>query len=131
MIEPDNRVTEIIFTQSLSKIQHYFFFVLYSKQTEQKEWISVKEAKCGSCEFFLQHYIIDRRRCSTVNCGHCTYSRIKKRTPDMSACEHYVECTERGLPDRAEVIHYLTTDFLKEILNMALPPEIGEDEGFD
>ena len=91
----------------------------------------MKEVTCRSCKFFLQHYIVDSRRCTTVNCGHCTYYRVKKRTPDMPACEHYSECAERHLPDRAEVIHYLTTDFLKGILKMALPPEIEEDEGFD
>ena len=86
----------------------------------------MREKTCSDCQHFYQHYVIDRQRATSINCGHCSRPRLKKRTPDAPACDYFEECTEQDLPNRIEVINYLTTDFLKEILEMSLPPEIEE-----
>ena len=87
---------------------------------------------CSYCIHFYQHYILDSQRCTTVNCGHCTYPWIKACKPHSPACEHFEECAERDLPDREQVISFLTTEFPEAILKKPLPPEIvGKDAGFE
>lgn len=81
---------------------------------------------CKECEHFRQHYVLDAQRGTPVNCGHCVYPGIKHRRPDTSACRYFVQCTGKDLPNRDEVVSFLTTDFLKEILKMGLPPELGD-----
>ena len=87
---------------------------------------------CKQCAHFHQHYVVDTQRCAAVNCGHCFYPRPKKRTPITPACTYF---TPRemppSLPDRQEVINFLTKDLLQHILELELPPEVTEDEGFD
>ena len=78
---------------------------------------------CKSCRHFRQHYILDEQSCRSVNCGHCTQPRLKHRRPRQPACAFYAPCDPQALPDRREVIHYLTTDFLQHILQLELPPE--------
>ena len=90
------------------------------------------EKICKNCAHYRRHYILDKQRCTPVNCGHCIYPRIKKREPNRAACEYFEYRDNRvDLPDREEVVSFLTTDFLKEVLRMALPPMVEEDEGFD
>ena len=90
------------------------------------------ERICKNCVHYRRHYVLNRERCTPVNCGHCTYPRIKGRKPDHEACAHFEFQDNSGdLPDRQEVIDYLTTDFLREVLEKRLPPEVGRDEGFD
>ena len=83
----------------------------------------MENAKCGSCAHFRQHYILDKQSCRAINCGHCSQPRLKHRRPEQAACLHYAPCTDNALPNRREVIHYLTTDFLQYILQLELPPE--------
>ena len=89
-----------------------------------------EERICKTCAHYRRHYIIDKERCTAVNCGHCVCIRIKKRRPDDRACEHYIfRDNDAEIPDREEVISYLTTDFLKGILEKALPPYVEMDAG--
>ena len=87
----------------------------------------MSEKQCNECKYFHQHYILDSQRCATVHCGHCTYPRIKHRKPDAPACAYFERCAERDLPDRNQVISFLTTTFLEEILKLQLPPEVKGD----
>ena len=80
--------------------------------------------QCKNCIHFYQHYILDEQRCTAVNCGHCSYPRPKHRKPENRGCDHYQERTQPpGLPDRKAVIDFLTTDLLRYILSLELPPE--------
>lgn len=82
---------------------------------------------CKNCAHYRRHYVLEKERCSPINCGHCTHCRIKKRKPDRAACEHFeFRDNSADLPDRQEVISFLTTDFLREILKKPLPPELGD-----
>ena len=87
---------------------------------------------CNNCAHYRRHYVLGRERCTPVNCGHCSYPRIKRREPDNPACEHFEYRDHSGdLPDRQGVISYLTTEFLRDVLAKQLPPVIEGDEGFD
>ena len=82
---------------------------------------------CKDCQHFLQHYILDDQNCSAINCGHCVFPQIKHRKPYTTACKHLVlKDHPPSLPNRMEVIRFLTTDILQEIMNLPLPPEIAE-----
>ena len=75
---------------------------------------------------------MDRDSCMAINCGHCICVRIKQRKLDTKVCDKFVfRDNDANLPDREGVVNYLTTEFLKEVLEKALPPEIVEDEEFD
>ena len=90
------------------------------------------EKVCKNCAHYRRHYIMDRDSCMAINCGHCICVRIKQRKPDAKACDQFVfRDNDANLPDREGVISYLTTDFLQEVLEKMLPPEIIMDEGFD
>ena len=85
---------------------------------------------CKDCAYFQQHYILDKDCCRRVYCGHCTHGRVKNRKPDRTACEHYKFQDQRSMfPDRQEVVHFLTTEFLKKVLEKPLPPDVVEDSG--
>ena len=86
---------------------------------------------CKNCIHYRQHYILDIECCIPVNCGHCTNIRIKHRKPDSSACDCFKLQTNTVLPNRQETIYFLTTEFLKRILEKPLPPEIKEDRRFE
>ena len=91
------------------------------------------EPKCKHCTHFHQHYVIDSQCCTPINCGHCTYPRLKRRTPATPACVHFSQREgAEDLPDRREIINFLTKDMLEHILSLPLPPVVGAaDEGFD
>lgn len=87
------------------------------------------EPRCKTCVHYFRHYILDRQRCTPIDCGHCGYPRIKHREPNHRACDRYELRKEPpNLPDRDRVIHYLTTEFLQFVLEHALPPEIDDRE---
>jgi len=82
-----------------------------------------------SCMHFVQHYYLDSKYGAAVDCGHCIHGRFKHRHPGSPACKHYAARTSPpDLPDRAGMIRYLTTDFLKQLLQMELPPEMRDRE---
>ena len=47
------------------------------------------EPVCKTCTHYRQHYVLDEQRCTSVNCGNCTYPRLKHREPNATACLHY------------------------------------------
>jgi len=83
----------------------------------------MEATKCRTCQHFRQHYILDNQSCRAINCPHCTKSHLKHRRPGQTACPHYTPCPNSALPNRREVIRFLTTDFLQYILQLELPPE--------
>ena len=85
----------------------------------------MNNSTCKNCAHYRQHYIIDEQSCTTVDCGHCIYPRIKHRQPRHPACGHYVCRTiPPALPSRERVVHYLTTELPQYILSLDLPPEL-------
>ena len=47
-----------------------------------------QEKICGTCKYFAQHYRKWGKGYHEVDCGHCKYPRIKKRTKDQT-CPHW------------------------------------------
>ena len=44
----------------------------------------MEEKTCGTCKYFAQHYRKWGKGYHEVDCGHCKYPRIKKRTKDQT-----------------------------------------------
>lgn len=82
----------------------------------------MEQPVCKDCTHFRQHFILDEQSCSAVSCGHCAYPRLKYRRPDEKVCPHF-QAGAHPLPDRAKVVHYLTTEILDYVMGLALPPE--------
>jgi len=95
--------------------------------------MSEKEQEiCKTCAHYWRHYLLHKDRATAVNCGHCVAGRLKKRKPDDIACEYYEYCDHStDLPDRREVVDFLSTEFLQWVQAMVLPLEVDRDEGFE
>ena len=88
----------------------------------------MNDQTCKSCVHFRQHYVLDEQRGMAVGCGHCVYPRIKHRKPDGTACVHFeMRMEPLDLPDREQVVSFLTTEVLQHILDLKLPPEIEQE----
>jgi len=81
---------------------------------------------CANCSYYLRHYTFDARKIFRVYCGHCTFSRPKRKLPDAKACENFIP----GLPqeDAFASKEYLSKELLAYMLSLELLPEIGNKE---
>lgn len=86
----------------------------------------MNEPQCKSCTFFRQHYTLSENKLIEVNCGHCAYTRPKKRNPKAWACDNYAP--GHGTADAFVTKTYLSKALLHHILNMELLPPIGTEE---
>ena len=86
----------------------------------------MSEKQCDSCQFYLRHYTLNKRNIFRVYCGHCTFSRPRRKRPDAKACEHYAP----GTPQEDAFVskEYLSKELLQYMLRLELLPEI-EDRG--
>ena len=84
----------------------------------------MSKQQCRNCQYYLQYFTLDNRKIFRVYCGHCTFSRAKRKTPDSKACENYVP----GHPQENAFIskEYLSKELLQYVLNLELLPEIEE-----
>ena len=79
---------------------------------------------CRNCSFYLQHYALKDGQLFRVHCGHCTFSRVRRKQPDASACENF---QMREVDEDAFVTkNYLCKELLRHVLNMELLPDIKE-----
>ncbi|MCL2884932.1 MAG: hypothetical protein FWF49_05550 [Oscillospiraceae bacterium] len=46
---------------------------------------------CGTCRYFIQHYVPWGDGYTAIPTGHCICLRIKTRSGDKTACENYEE----------------------------------------
>lgn len=84
----------------------------------------MKEAKCGVCRFFVQHYGLNNQKFFRLCCGHCTFSAAKGRRPDAKACENFIPG-----PDDTDAFaskEYLSKELLQYVLHLSLLPEIED-----
>lgn len=79
---------------------------------------------CRNCRFYIQHYGLKNGQLFRVHCGHCTFSRARRRKPDTAACENFQpgETDEEAFVTRT----YLSKELLRYVLDMELLPEIKE-----
>ena len=82
----------------------------------------MSENKCKNCQYYLQHYTFNKRKIFRVNCGHCTFSWVKHKKPDKSACENFVP----GTPQEDAFVskEFLNKELLQYMLRLELLPEI-------
>ena len=86
----------------------------------------MKAPQCKDCAFFRQHYTLSERKLITVNCGHCTFHRPKRKKPSVGACPNYIPGTKDA--DAFVSQEYLSKSLLQHILNMELLPPIVTDK---
>jgi len=81
--------------------------------------------QCKNCTHFWQHYALSNRRIFRVYCGHCTFTKPKRKRPDHAACEHF----EPAPSDEAAFVNkeYLSKELLQYLLQLELLPPIVED----
>ena len=79
---------------------------------------------CRQCKYYRQHYTLDDRRIFRVYCGHCIFSRAKRKLPDAKACENFIE----GMADEAAFAQkeYLSKELLQYLLHLELLPPIED-----
>lgn len=82
------------------------------------------EKQCKNCQHYLQHFALNNRRIFRVNCGHCTFTRPKRKQPDAKACENFIP---GSVPEDAFASkEYLSKQLLQYVLSLDLLPEIEE-----
>lgn len=80
------------------------------------------EKHCKDCQYFLQHYTLDKRKIFRVHCGHCTFGKPRQKRPDTKACESFVpgEAQENAFVSK----EYLSKELLQYMLRLELLPDI-------
>ena len=84
------------------------------------------EQQCKNCLHFLQHYTFNDHRLIRVYCGHCRFSRPKRKFPNSPACENYAP--GRTPEDTFTSKEYLTKELLQYVLHLELLPKIEDGE---
>lgn len=46
---------------------------------------------CEECKYFEQHYVRAKGGYIPVGCGHCTFPRVKFRSPKNPLCANFLE----------------------------------------
>ena len=90
----------------------------------KKVVIYMDEKFCKSCVHYIQHYGLNKRRLYRLNCGHCTFPKIRNRRPYTVACAYYMpgEADEAAFASK----EYLSKELLQYLLHLELLPEIQE-----
>jgi len=78
--------------------------------------------QCNNCGYYVQHYVLGKNKLFEVYCGHCVYSRTKRKKPDAKACESYMPV--RPVEDSFVTKEYLSKALLQKVLDMELLPSI-------
>ena len=81
---------------------------------------------CSNCRYYLRHYTFNNKKIFRVYCGHCTFSKPKRKQPDAKVCENYIPGTDQE--DAFVSKEYLSKELLHYLLSLELLPEI-EDKG--
>ena len=56
---------------------------------------------CENCKYFRQHYVhFYENHYTPIPCGHCTYPRLKHRTPNTEACFRFLAKGEQPVPNK-------------------------------
>lgn len=79
---------------------------------------------CETCEYFRQHYALDKKKIFRVCCGHCTFARPVKKTQYTKACANYRQGKkdEDSFPSK----EYLSKELLQYMMKLELLPEIQQ-----
>ena len=78
---------------------------------------------CKNCEYFRQHYSLDKRKIFRVFCGHCVFGRVKRKRP-YNSCENFVQ--RESEEDIFVSKEYLSKDLLEYMMRLELFPGVEE-----
>ena len=82
--------------------------------------------QCKECQYYLQHYTLDKRKIFRVYCGHCTLGKAKRKRPDAKTCQSF---TPRPPQEEAFVSkEYLSKELIQYMLRLELLPEVKASE---
>ena len=82
----------------------------------------MNEKQCNDCQYYLRHYTFDKGKIFRVYCGHCIFSRAKRRRPDAKACENFAPGSSQE--DVFASKEYLSKELLQYMLSLELLPGI-------
>lgn len=82
------------------------------------------EKRCENCQYFRQHYILDKSTLLRVHYGHCVFANAKGKRTDAKACENF----EPGAADEDAFVTktYLSKAILEYVFKLELLPVIQE-----
>lgn len=82
------------------------------------------ERQCKECQYYLQHYTLDKRKIFRVYCGHCTLDRPKQKLPDAKACNDFIPgaAQENAFASK----EYLSKELLQYVLSLEQLPEVKD-----
>ena len=80
------------------------------------------ERQCNECRYYLQHYTFYSRKILRVHCGHCIFSRAKRKLPDAKACKNFIPGSSPEEMFASK--EYLSKELLQYVLSLELLPEI-------
>ena len=88
----------------------------------------MEEYRCKHCVFYLQHYILSKKKLIRIYAGHCTNPKVRNKRPDSPACDHFMP----GTPDEDAFVNkeYLSKELLQYLLHLELLPEIEDRTSF-
>lgn len=80
--------------------------------------------QCKQCQYYVQHYALDKRQIFRVYCGHCTFFGARRKLPHAGACENFIP----GIDDSEAFAskEYLSKELLEYVLSLDLLPPIEE-----
>lgn len=84
----------------------------------------MNEKRCENCQYFRQHYALDKCTIFRVYYGHCTFANARGKRPDAKACENFIPGTADA--DAFVTKEYLSKALLEYILRLELLPVIKE-----
>lgn len=86
----------------------------------------MNEQHCADCQHYLRHYTFNSRKIFRVHCGHCTFSRPKRKQPDAKTCQNFTPSSPQE--DVFVTKEYLSKELLQYVLQLDLLPEICDRE---
>ena len=86
----------------------------------------MEQHQCKECQYFLQHYTLNKRKIFRICCGHCTLDRIRRKLPDARACAQFAA----GLAQEDAFVskEYLSKELLSYMLHLELLPNIEDNK---
>lgn len=86
----------------------------------------MKDKQCKDCQYYYQHYSLDKRKIFQVCCGHCTFSGSRRKLPDAAACNSFTPAAPREQAFASK--EYLSKELLQYVLKLDLLPNIEKEE---
>lgn len=84
----------------------------------------MKTYTCKHCQYFHQHYTLDKKHIFRVYCGHCTYRKVRNKSPEAKVCDGFLLAEPKEAAFATK--EYLSKELLQYLLNLELLPKIED-----